>query len=87
MSYKLSKYDAIEQIKRLRIDSIIFYMNDLHATSDSRVKWISEFIQYLKNDYSGNHDGLRACADEFNNNYWILDPENRMADIWDGYWG
>ena len=87
MSCKLSKCEAIEQLKRLRIDSIIFYMNDLHTTDDSRVKWISEFIQYLKNDYSGNHDGLRACADEFNNNYWILDPENRMADIWDGYWG
>jgi len=76
MSYKLSKYEAIEQVKRLRIDSILSYMNELRTTPDSRVEWVNEFIKYLKDDYSGNHDGLRACASEFNRNYWIPKYKN-----------
>lgn len=77
MNYKLSKYDALEQVKRLRIDGILSYMDNfgLHITVDTRVEWVNEFIQYLQNDYFGNHNGLRACADEFNRHYWF--PKHR----------
>ena len=82
MSYKLSKYDAIEQVKRLRIDNIMFYIDidGLHSTTDNRIKWITEFIEYLSNDYVGNHNGLRACADEFNKHYWIPKSRNGWSD-------
>jgi hypothetical protein len=67
----LSKYEAIEKVEKLRIDSILSYMDNLHATVDTRIKWKNEFIQYLNNDYFDNHNGLRDCADEFNKFYWI----------------
>jgi len=75
MSYKLSKYDAIEQVKRLRIDSIMSYMPDLHANHDN------QFVRYLENDYAGNHNGLGACTAEFNRNYWIPNYKNDWSEV------
>jgi len=81
MSYNISKYDAIEQVKRLRIDGILSYMPNLHPTSENRIKWVTEFIQYLENDYLGNHSGLRACTAEFNRHYWIPKYKNDWSEV------
>jgi len=81
MSYKLSKYEAIEQVKRLRIDGILSYMPNLYPTSETRIKWVTEFMLYLENDYSGNHNGLRACTAEFNRHYWIPKYKSDWSEL------